>query len=652
MDRRIKSAAACAASVMLVGLISGQRASAAPYASMISESGGDITFTLNEPADDVVIIRDGVPTSLGPLGTGSHTVPRSGAASYSIRATKTAAAGFFNQTGNTSGITGLSDGTPTAPALQISDDNNLRNSFHAVRGVAVNRNPANGASFGWVYVSNANTNTTGGFPTPVRSVSDGIYVNGADGSDPLNQGDTALNPGLNFAASESPYRIALDKDGFLYIADWSDTSGTVYRTNNTVTVGSQLLAGSGGAAPFAPSAAQTHGSVAAVYVEGTSAAGNLTLFTIDEDMTPDPVTPTQRNGLWRYDIGAGTTTNNTTIPTLLNGSYGQIDFVSQTMSMTRGPDGKFYITDFRFDGNESGLFVLSPTGASLYRSRTDAIQRNFDEDPALTGLQDPFRTMRDVAVSPDGQWIAALRGDGTVFVAPLIDGIPDMPNRTYVPTFDPINFGRDLDFDAAGNLYVVSSGNQALRVFSPGKVSLTTYKSDGSFEVHNEPEWFATTGGNVSSPANWMLGYLPNGVSEIAKFGRMTTSAATITIDSPITLGMLKIDNPNHSYTIAGSSTITLDAFGEPRITAISGSHTITAPVLANKNIQLSAAAGATLTVNNLSLSGGPAGTVSISTGGSGTVIVPNFRAGGGLTVRYGTAQVAAGTTANSAAGA
>ena len=614
---------------------------AAPYASQVSEAAGVVTFTLNEgddvfsPKANVTIIRDGVPEPLGPLAIGSHTFNRSGATNYSIVVTQTAPTGFTTQTGLTSGVTNTSDGSPQSIPLQISSDNNIRNSFNSPRGVTINRNPANGADFGLVYVANSGGGTTGGFPTPARTLGDGIYINGADGSDPLAQGNTALTGSLDFAGggTSSPMRVALDTDGFLYISDWSDPRGTVYRTDAHVTSGVQLLAGNGSGPPIAPTPALTHGSIIGLAVTGTVAAGNLTIYTIDEDLTPVAPTAAQLNGAWRYDIGAGTVVNNSTLPVQLNGNYGQIDFVSQTMGLARTNNGNLLITNRRDDGLQGGLFTLAPNGTALYNSLTDAINRNIDGNTGLDGIQDPFRQSFEVAASPDGKFMAIVRNDSTSWVIPLINGIPDMPNRTLVQTFDPLNFGRDIDFDAADNLYVVSSGNAAMRIFSPGLVTQATTNSNGTFQVKNLPEWNVTGSGSISDSGNWLLNYLPNGKSQVAVFGQSTSGAATINVDQPFTLGSIYLDSSN-KYTIAGTATLTMDSYGEPRINALNGSHDITAPLLLNGNTQFNVAhAGDTLNVTSISLG---AATVAIAKSGDGLMVTPNIRAGG-LAVYGGT---------------
>ena len=164
MDRRIVIAAAAAVAALGVCSV----ALASPYASGVSESAGVVSFTLNE-GGTVTVIRDGVPDPQGALAVGPHTFSRNGATNYSIQVANVAGAGYQTATSLTSGVALTADGTPLATPLQISDDNNVRNTFNSPRGVQVNRNPANGADFGLVYVTNsAAGGPTGGFPTPQR----------------------------------------------------------------------------------------------------------------------------------------------------------------------------------------------------------------------------------------------------------------------------------------------------------------------------------------------------------------------------------------------------------------------------------------------------------------------------------------------------
>ena len=57
-------------------------------------------------------------------------------------------------------------------------------------------------------------------------------------------------------------------------------------------------------------AGQNHGSSTAAYAVGSLAGGNLVLYSLDEDLTSSQFTvggsTTDKNSLWRYNIGSGT----------------------------------------------------------------------------------------------------------------------------------------------------------------------------------------------------------------------------------------------------------------------------------------------------------------------------------------------------------
>src|SRR5688572_3706429 len=95
MDRRIIAAASAA--LALGGLTTA--ANAASYASGITQSGTIVSFTLNESitSGDVIVYRDGVPTSLGGLAKGTHSFDLGTAANYSIAVKNAAAVGGFTQ---------------------------------------------------------------------------------------------------------------------------------------------------------------------------------------------------------------------------------------------------------------------------------------------------------------------------------------------------------------------------------------------------------------------------------------------------------------------------------------------------------------------------------------------------------------------------
>jgi hypothetical protein len=74
-------------------------------------------------------------------------------------------------------------------------------------------------------------------------------------------------------------------------------------------------------------------------------------------------------------------------------------------------------------------------------------------------------------VSDDQKWVALMLNSSDIAVVPLIGGIPDLANRVVIDTGTDITSGRDIAFDAAGNLHYVSSGQAIYRVLSPGGIT-------------------------------------------------------------------------------------------------------------------------------------------------------------------------------------
>jgi hypothetical protein len=90
--------------------------------------------------------------------------------------------------------------------------------------------------------------------------------------------------------------------------------------------------------------------------------------------------------------------------------------------------------------------------------------------------------------------------------------------------------------------------------------------------------WQHSGGGSWSNSSNWAV-VLPNGEDMQANFYGSITSAATISVDSAVTVGRITFDNAN-SYTLSGSNSITLsDSTDAAQINVRSGSHTIATPV-------------------------------------------------------------------------
>ena len=149
--------------------------------------------------------------------------------------------------------------------------------------------------------------------------------------------------------------------------------------------------------------------------------------------------------------------------------------------LDHGIDGKFYLSQWPAP---SSLVILDAEGNTIYRSR-DATS------PGPGAIADLLQNVNGIAVSPDQRWLAAMLRNSDVAVMPLIDGLPDLTRLMVVNTGPDVRNGRDVAFDAAGNLHFTSSGRGSYGVLAPGGTTIATTSFDGtsfSFSVANVPE--------------------------------------------------------------------------------------------------------------------------------------------------------------------
>jgi hypothetical protein len=450
---------------------------ATPFASNVVLTGTNVSFILNEPADTLTYSINGGPAqALSGAAKGTKTFSLgSPTDTFSISASKYDPVGYTQPTGNTiaTSANGLSQPTAEGGFRLISDDTNPLVRFNSPRGVSVSNNP-NAPAFGTAYVGNsAAGNTTG----VVRAVGDGLYAIHADQSDAFGYGNTAQDPGNQFdglgASASSPFRTFVAPNGEVYVADFSDTNGEVWRLNSNMTSGNAMFQTVGGTPPLP--AGQNHGSTTAVYVEGSSANGDLVVYTLDEDLQSSQFggpAGDDRNSLWRYNIGSGAVPSNVT-PTKVNTT--NVLLPAATTDLQRGADGKFYLAQNRAAGAEAGLVVLDASGALLFDSLTAS--RTLLANPTASDI---IRNVLAMAVSEDQKWVALMENNSDVAVVPLVGGIPDLANRLIVNTGTDVNSGRDIAFDAAGNIHYVSSGQALYRVLSPGGLTESVTSWNGS----------------------------------------------------------------------------------------------------------------------------------------------------------------------------
>jgi hypothetical protein len=516
--RSIKTIAKLVA--LVAGCVVTTVSQASPYASAVTNDSGTVSFILNESADNVKVIFGATTNDVGALAAGSHSFSLGAVDPVKVQVTKVSGVGWKTPAGTnlTHSVGTNSLVSPWAGRLWISDSNNPLTRYPTPRGVAVNRNPAS-PYFGRVYVANSTTGTTAG-----RSVGRGLFMMNADLSDsPSGFGDNGQPAGAFVVSASSPYQMSLGADDHLYVADFSDANGNVIRVDPGLTISETVFDYTGGFFPTLPPT--NHGSIKRVRTTGTLAGGDLKVYTMDEDFTNSipPHLATQRGSILRYDINSGPLTNQN-LPVLL-ATPSPSWLVTGFQDFDIGTNGYIYAIQNRSAGVEPCVFVIdAATGAPVADTR--AIWRQMSGNATNVDI---MVNVGYVAVSPDCKYLAlgllpAGQPFGSdVWILPLTNGIPDLGNRMILDAGN-INQMRGVDFDAAGNIYTISSGDAQLRVWSPGGSTTITTGNDGSFNIFTPP---ATVTVTASTPTANEAGPV-NGVFTLTRAGD-ASAALTVT---------------------------------------------------------------------------------------------------------------------------
>ncbi len=426
-------------------------ATAHPYASGLTNRSGTIYFVLNENAGDVSVIygANAATNDLGPLSAGvnSFSLGYQGTnyTNYAIVVTKTG----------------------SGAVSQISVDS-ANNSIYGPRGVAVNRNPAT-HNFGRIYICNANSGQ--GVPAPGKYTTRGIFILNADTSDALGRGTNGSLGGITLGSNTTyePYKPFVGPDDSVYIgACGADGTGgtaggaSVWKSDPDITNSVAILKYGLSTTNFGPCQSTP-------FVTGSLATGNLSLYCL---MWQYPLPSGPYNNLYQYNIGGGSLPW-TAAPVALGANAGNSVASGVLEDLYIAPDGKFFVTQ---DRNSS----VGTGNISLHVFDSAGVNEIWNSSSAAGGV-DPFVASYGVAVSPDDLYVAAIvnTSDNFFLLARLTNGLPDLStlstNATGIGT--P---GRGIAFDAADNVYVVSGGNDRLRVFSPGLNTIATTSNDSS----------------------------------------------------------------------------------------------------------------------------------------------------------------------------
>jgi hypothetical protein len=525
---------------LAVTALSSVVARAVPYASCITNNGTTVSYYLNEPATDVTVIYDGggvgKTNDLGALTKGPHTFSMTGHTSYKIKVTQVAPVGW----------------------TLISDDSNLMNLYGSPRGVAVSQVSSNLSTFGRIYVADsaapggaAKTITDAATKLVRTNFGKGIYVLNADQSDCVGQVFASSASGirvqpasngipfnLTTPSTSSPFHLGFGPDNKLYVNLFGTIDATTVRSTNADCFGFEVVLS--GVGENVNTTVHTD-SASKPIVRGSTQDGSLTLLTLDGAMSG----PGGYNSIAEWDILGGPLPWNTP-PTFVGTASAYSGAMDVTCDFNEGADGKWFILTDRSAGTDR---------ASVQEYDTDGTTLLFDSF-VFYGSPDPLRNAMACDLSPDGTTFSFLRIDNSVMLFTLTNGVIDTstlftltaPASTSVPSPATGN-GRQMCFDAAGNIYTVSSGQARLRTYAPGGFTVATTGSDGSFVVTKPSTSVSVT---ATTPLASMDTTQPPGVFT---FTRVGDTASTL----PVGYALTGTATNNVNYNLL-SGTVTFQA--------------------------------------------------------------------------------------------
>ena len=178
-------------------------------------------------------------------------------------------------------------------ATLVVDENNTATleGYMSPRGITID-NDTESEFYGRIYVTETRND--------VRNV--GIYVYDAAFNDVTGQGNVAYSGNVEWGGSSGCTRIFLNKDGKIYLSDWSDSHPGVWRADakNLTADFLPVFGGTFDANGLRTNSdgVQISGSIPSCWVEGTGE--NTVLYTFDEDYVNTNENP---QGIYQYNIG-------------------------------------------------------------------------------------------------------------------------------------------------------------------------------------------------------------------------------------------------------------------------------------------------------------------------------------------------------------
>ena len=352
------------------------------------------------------------------------------------------------------------------PAL-ISDDDNVF-CYATPIGVAVDKTP-NSPYFGRIYVTDAVGGDAAG-----RTTTQGVYVLSADYTDITSQGNTAYNGGVTWGTHnpDKNYQLALARpavapDGQVFIPSAAAKSSGVYVMDpaNPGEAFTAVFDGKRNSVSGKIKNRETSDVVAnpVMHCVITGYGDEKKLYTLDHDIS----STTLVTSLNQYNIGSATLpwTDKPSAVVYDDNQYGKMQNGSgQIASDARGG---WWLSQYRYASTEAIPSLIHVTNGKI----------DFNFGTGIATSQ-----QGGMAVTRNGNLLAIGREPGTIAVYSVTyaaNGKPSLKERNVIKYSESECMTLGCDFDAAGNLYVVSPTNHRLMIFTMPKTdnSFTTRRS-------------------------------------------------------------------------------------------------------------------------------------------------------------------------------
>jgi hypothetical protein len=507
---------------------------ATPYASGITVTNGTVQFYLNENGGNVTVTYEDGTTNASFNGITTGTNETKGQYSFSLGV----------HTGYAISVFKLGSGVP----FQISNDSSNFAEWPTPRGMAVNQNPQVGRWFGRIYCGNGANNNVGAPSAKYH----GLYAMNADLSDALGQGTNAFGQGIFVGESTSgPYKLRVAPDNSVIENDYAG-NGALYLFSPDLDSSNAVFL------PNQP--AGIHGDkfgTPDLLISVTNGVTYRTLWCFDSGMGVPTTTATlgpntaygDYNLAERYDIG----TNNF-FPWTNGPNYCYTMGLSGIPELITegdiGKDGKIICGFGRHNLSNPEIQILSPDGSTeIWNSWVDT---GGASDPWI-GVNGNSEMYCGVRVSPDGRFLASVDLQNGITIANLTNGLPDDASLFGILNAPSVGNSRGMDWDAADNVYVCSSGQGLLRSYSLGMTTTCITSNDitgtnGSFQLILPPINASVVATTPQASQNYVNNAIPG--TPIPGVFTITLSTNVLAVPAVVNFALSGTAGLNNNYTI------------------------------------------------------------------------------------------------------